>query len=86
MWLSCLVGAFSSNQKVVGSIPGLGAHRGQPLDASPLHQCFSLSLPFSLKAMTKCPLVRIKKLKEMKYYFANHLILDSQEKYNVFIS
>ena len=41
---------------VAGSIPGPGEYRMQPIDVS-----LSLSLPLFLKAMKKCPWVRIKK-------------------------
>ncbi|KAF6123369.1 C9orf72-SMCR8 complex subunit [Phyllostomus discolor] len=66
-----LVGRLSHNQKVVGLKPNQGtclssalspgACERQLIDISLLHQCFSLSWPFSIKAMKKCPQVRIKK-------------------------
>ena len=37
----------------VGTIPHPAKYRRQPIDASLLHQCFSLFLPLSLKAMKK---------------------------------
>ena len=46
----------------VPMIPSPGAYWRLPINASLLHQRFSLSLPLSLKAMKKkCPQVRVKK-------------------------
>ena len=44
----------------VHTISSLGAYGRQPMDASLSHQCFSASLPLSLKVMKKCPQVRVK--------------------------
>ena len=69
-WIECQ----SVNQKITGSVPSQGTclgcgsgtrmrtREGQPINASLLHQCSSLSLPLSLEAMKKCPQVRIKKI------------------------
>ena len=56
---------------VVGSVPGWGAYKSQPIDVSLLHVSLSLSVspPFfplpsflSVKAMKTCPWMRIKKI------------------------
>ena len=43
------------------TIPSPGTFGRQLVNASLSHKCFSLSLPLSLKAMKKCPQVRVLK-------------------------
>ena len=63
-----VVGASSCNRKGAGSTSSLGAYGRQPIHASRLHSCFSLSLPLSLKAMKKCPQVRIRRKTKNSYF------------------
>ena len=49
---------------LVCTVPGLSAYERQLINAFPSHRCFFLSLPLSLKAMRKCPQVRIMRKKK----------------------
>ena len=55
-WVAQLVRVSSPHTKIVGSIPGQGTYKKQPMNTKideTTNPWFSLSLPFSLKSINK---------------------------------